>query len=111
MLAVNSYEQNEGFSVIGADELFFINGGSGASASGTSTSTSTSVSISNGSNQGYVNNPGLMVAAIAIAGLVGIDTPTSHQQAIAQGIYTTFGGTYGNSSSSGSSGGSGGGGK
>ncbi len=28
MLALKCYEQNEGFSVIGADELFFINGGS-----------------------------------------------------------------------------------
>jgi hypothetical protein len=30
MLAMRSYEQNEGFSVMTADELYFINGGSGS---------------------------------------------------------------------------------
>ncbi len=108
MLAVNSYEQNEGFSVIGADELFFINGGSGTSSSANA-STSTSVSISNGSNQGYVNNPGKMVAATVIAWAVTLDNPPSHTQDVAQGIYTNMGGTYGNAPSSGGSGGSGGG--
>lgn len=31
MLAMRSYEQNEGFSVMTADELFYVNGGSGSS--------------------------------------------------------------------------------
>ncbi len=42
MLVVNSYKQNEGFSVIGADELFFINGGSGAPSGGSATSNGSS---------------------------------------------------------------------
>ena len=32
MLAMKSYEQNEGFSVMTADEMYFVNGGSGFSS-------------------------------------------------------------------------------
>ena len=32
MLAMKSYEQNEGFSVMTADEMYFVNGGSGNSS-------------------------------------------------------------------------------
>ena len=34
MLAMKSYEQNEGFSVMTADEMYFVNGGSGFSWGG-----------------------------------------------------------------------------
>ena len=52
MLALKSYEQNEGFSTINADELFFINGGSGT----TSQSSGNQTSVSN-SKGGCACNP------------------------------------------------------
>lgn len=93
MLALKSYEQENGFSVMTADELYYINGGSGATISNSTTG-----------NGAPSSNAGFIVA-LTVATLVTGDNPPSHTEAVAHGIYQSFGGKYNTgSSSSGSSG-------
>ena len=83
MLAMRSYEQNEGFSVMTADELYYVNGGSGSS-----------VSIGN-AGKGTPTNTGRYIASeiIAALGTIGNGDPT-FTQAVAQGWYEAMGGKY-----------------
>ena len=112
MLAVNSYEQNEGFSVIGADELFFINGGSGAPSGGSTTSNGSSMAVTIGNGMATVGqsiqNGATFVSTVfpnnpATGGYVAITTGIGMGMEYAGNVIST-------NASSGSSSGSGGGG-
>ena len=96
------------FNIVGADELFFINGGSGAPSGGSTTSNGSSMGVTIG-NAMDAFGEGMQTAATVFAAVPGAEKLASYYGAAGVAVEKS-GEAFAANASSGSSSGSGGGG-